>query len=124
VVDIWACQNLQVVPEEFLDLQGASITVNNFIIFIIFKLHTLSLSHSLSLSLYLSLSLCVCVCGNNGVSSCRGSQPIITNTTVEVVVPRALVPVIYGEDGECLKQILQVRSLHLQLMMLIVQVSC
>ncbi|PNY06405.1 KH domain-containing protein at4g18375-like protein [Trifolium pratense] len=37
-----------------------------------------------------------------------GSQPIITNTTVEVVVPRALVPVIYGEDGECLKQILQI----------------
>jgi hypothetical protein len=113
-VDIWACQNLQVVPEEFLDLQGASITVNNFIIFIIFKLHSDSLSLSLSHT----------VCSNNGVLSCRGSQPIITNTTVEVVVPRALVPVIYGEDGECLKQILQVRSLHLQLMMLIVQVSC
>jgi hypothetical protein len=48
VVDIWACQNLQVVPEEFLDLQGASITVNNFIIFIIFKLHSDSLSLSLS----------------------------------------------------------------------------
>jgi hypothetical protein len=38
VVDIWACQNLQVVPEEFLDLQGASITVNNFIIVIIFQI--------------------------------------------------------------------------------------
>ncbi|KAI5403121.1 KH domain-containing protein HEN4 [Lathyrus oleraceus] len=37
-----------------------------------------------------------------------GSLPIITSTTVEVVVPRGLVPVIYGEDGECLKQILQI----------------
>ncbi|CAI8599943.1 unnamed protein product [Vicia faba] len=37
-----------------------------------------------------------------------GSLPIITSTTVEVVVPRALVPVIYGEDGECLRQILQI----------------
>eukprot|EP00262_Sarcandra_glabra_P003815 TRINITY_DN1462_c0_g1_i1.p1 TRINITY_DN1462_c0_g1~~TRINITY_DN1462_c0_g1_i1.p1 ORF type:complete len:702 (-),score=150.80 TRINITY_DN1462_c0_g1_i1:493-2598(-) len=37
------------------------------------------------------------------------SQPaIITNTTVEVVVPRALVPSIYGEDGHCLKQIRQI----------------
>ncbi|KAJ7958855.1 KH domain-containing protein [Quillaja saponaria] len=35
-------------------------------------------------------------------------QPIITSTTVEVVVPRSVVPVIYGEDGECLKQILQI----------------
>lgn len=40
-----------------------------------------------------------------------GSQPaIITNTTVEVVVPSSLVPVINGEDGECLKQIRQVHS--------------
>lgn len=39
----------------------------------------------------------------------RGSQPaIITNTTVEVVVPRSLVPVIYGEEGGCLKQIRQI----------------
>ncbi|PQP95804.1 RNA-binding KH domain-containing protein PEPPER-like [Prunus yedoensis var. nudiflora] len=38
-----------------------------------------------------------------------GSQPaIITNTTVEVVVPSSLVPVINGEDGECLKQIRQI----------------
>ncbi|KAK9270967.1 hypothetical protein L1049_026555 [Liquidambar formosana] len=38
-----------------------------------------------------------------------GSQPaIITNTTVEVVVPRSIVPLIYGEDGGCLKQIRQI----------------
>ncbi|OMO57491.1 hypothetical protein COLO4_35360 [Corchorus olitorius] len=38
-----------------------------------------------------------------------GSQPaIITSTTVEVVVPRSLVPIIYGEDGACLKQIRQI----------------
>nr|AFK42809.1 unknown [Lotus japonicus] len=39
-----------------------------------------------------------------------GNQPIITHTsaTVEVVVPRAVVPEIYGEDGECLRQILQI----------------
>ncbi|KAJ8771384.1 hypothetical protein K2173_026561 [Erythroxylum novogranatense] len=34
-------------------------------------------------------------------------QAIITSTTVEVVVPRTLVPVIYGEDGASLKQIRQ-----------------
>lgn len=40
---------------------------------------------------------------------CRGNQPaIITSTTVDVVVPSSIVPVIYGEDGECLKQIRQV----------------
>ena len=40
---------------------------------------------------------------------CRGSHlAIITNTTVEVVVPRTIVPVIYGEDGGCLKQIREV----------------
>lgn len=33
---------------------------------------------------------------------------IITSTTVEVVVPRTVVPVIYGEDGSCLKQICQI----------------
>ncbi|RZC15737.1 KH domain-containing protein HEN4-like [Glycine soja] len=42
-----------------------------------------------------------------------GSQPIITSTTVEVVVPRAVVPVIYGEDGECLKQILQISDANI-----------
>ncbi|KAK7410411.1 hypothetical protein VNO78_01176 [Psophocarpus tetragonolobus] len=42
-----------------------------------------------------------------------GGQPIITSTTVEVVVPRALVPVIYGEDGECLKQILQISDANI-----------
>ncbi|KAK1441405.1 hypothetical protein QVD17_07269 [Tagetes erecta] len=35
-------------------------------------------------------------------------QAIITNTTVEVVVPRTVVPSIYGEDGGCLKQILEI----------------
>lgn len=35
-------------------------------------------------------------------------QAIITNTTVEVVVPRSVVPVIYGEDGGCLKQIREI----------------
>ncbi|ERN09894.1 hypothetical protein AMTR_s00013p00144130, partial [Amborella trichopoda] len=35
-----------------------------------------------------------------------GSQlAIITSTTVEFVVPRAVVPTIYGENGECLKKI-------------------
>lgn len=38
-----------------------------------------------------------------------GSHPaIITNTTMEVVVPRSIVPVIYGEDGGCLKQIREI----------------
>lgn len=38
-----------------------------------------------------------------------GSQSaIITNTTVEVVVPGSIVPSIYGEDGGCLKQIRQI----------------
>ncbi|KAI4337543.1 hypothetical protein L6164_015946 [Bauhinia variegata] len=35
-------------------------------------------------------------------------QPIITSTTIEVVVPCTVVPEIYGEDGECLKQIRQI----------------
>ncbi|XP_034677188.1 RNA-binding KH domain-containing protein RCF3-like [Vitis riparia] len=35
-------------------------------------------------------------------------QAIITSTTVEVVVPRSLVPSIYGEDGGCLRQIRQI----------------
>ncbi|KAJ9166403.1 hypothetical protein P3X46_021167 [Hevea brasiliensis] len=33
---------------------------------------------------------------------------IITSTTVQVVIPRSVVPVIYGEDGSCLKQIHQI----------------
>ncbi|KAE8651408.1 KH domain-containing protein HEN4 [Cucumis sativus] len=38
-----------------------------------------------------------------------GNSPaIITSTTVEVVVPRNIVPVICGENGECLKQIRQI----------------
>ncbi|XP_062158308.1 RNA-binding KH domain-containing protein RCF3-like [Alnus glutinosa] len=38
-----------------------------------------------------------------------GSQStIITSTTLEVVVPSSIVPIIYGEDGECLKQIRQI----------------
>ncbi|KAL0288187.1 UNVERIFIED_CONTAM: RNA-binding KH domain-containing protein RCF3 [Sesamum angustifolium] len=38
-----------------------------------------------------------------------GSQPaIITSTTVEVVVPRFVVPAIYGEDGGCLRQIREI----------------
>ncbi|GAB2293707.1 hypothetical protein Dimus_027920 [Dionaea muscipula] len=38
-----------------------------------------------------------------------GSQPaIITNTTVEVVVPSSVVPSIYGEGGGCLRQIRQI----------------
>ncbi|XP_021721203.1 KH domain-containing protein HEN4-like [Chenopodium quinoa] len=35
-------------------------------------------------------------------------QPVITNTTVDVVVPSSLVPIIYGEDGGCLRQIRQI----------------
>ncbi|XP_042508732.1 KH domain-containing protein HEN4-like [Macadamia integrifolia] len=43
-----------------------------------------------------------------------GSQPaIITNTTMEVVVPRSLVPSIYGEDGGCLKQIRQISGANI-----------
>ncbi|XP_073281682.1 RNA-binding KH domain-containing protein RCF3-like isoform X2 [Primulina huaijiensis] len=38
-----------------------------------------------------------------------GHQPaIITSTSVEVVVPRFVVPAIYGEDGGCLRQILEI----------------
>lgn len=76
------------------------IPVNKLVFFIIFILF-FKLSFVLSISI-LRLFL-----------PCRGSQPIITSTTVEVVVPRAMVPVICGEDGECLKQILQVNPLHL-----------
>lgn len=52
-----------------------------------------------------------CITYINAFSLCSGShQAIITNTTVEVVVPRSAVPAIYGEDGGCLKQI---REVHL-----------
>ncbi|PIN10084.1 PolyC-binding proteins alphaCP-1 [Handroanthus impetiginosus] len=38
-----------------------------------------------------------------------GNQPaVITSTTVEVVVPRFVVPAIYGEDGGCLRQIREI----------------
>ncbi|GFP84111.1 kh domain-containing protein at4g18375 [Phtheirospermum japonicum] len=38
-----------------------------------------------------------------------GNQPaVITNTKVEVVVPRYVVPAIYGEDGGCLRQIREI----------------
>lgn len=33
---------------------------------------------------------------------------VITSTTVEVVVPRSVVPAIYGDDGGCLKQIREI----------------
>lgn len=38
----------------------------------------------------------------------ESQQAIITNTTVEVVVPSSLVPSIYGENGGCLRQIRQI----------------
>ncbi|KAK9070219.1 hypothetical protein SSX86_010619 [Deinandra increscens subsp. villosa] len=38
----------------------------------------------------------------------QAHQAIITNTTVEVVVPRTVVPSIYGEDGGCLNQIREI----------------
>lgn len=38
-----------------------------------------------------------------------GNHPaVITSTTVDVVVPRALVPSIYGEDGGCLRRIREI----------------
>ncbi|KAM7520887.1 hypothetical protein LguiB_019849 [Lonicera macranthoides] len=37
-------------------------------------------------------------------------EAIITNTIVEVVVPRLVVPVIYGEDGGCLKHICEISN--------------
>lgn len=43
------------------------------------------------------------------VHQCRGNQQaVITSTTVEVVVPRFVVPAIYGEEGGCLRQIREV----------------
>ncbi|XP_011017029.1 PREDICTED: KH domain-containing protein At4g18375-like [Populus euphratica] len=44
------------------------------------------------------------IAGFGGVSH----PAIITSTTIEVIVPRTIVPVIYGEDGACLKQIRQI----------------
>ncbi|KAH6837924.1 hypothetical protein C2S53_000393 [Perilla frutescens var. hirtella] len=35
-------------------------------------------------------------------------QAVITSTTVEVVVPRFVVPAIYGEEGGCLRQIREI----------------
>ncbi|PKA65980.1 KH domain-containing protein [Apostasia shenzhenica] len=38
-----------------------------------------------------------------------GNQPaVITRTTVDVVVPRSVVPSIYGEDGDCLRRIREI----------------
>ncbi|KAG6402617.1 hypothetical protein SASPL_134819 [Salvia splendens] len=37
-----------------------------------------------------------------------GNQPVITSTTVEVVVPRFVIPAIYGEEGGCLRQIREI----------------
>ncbi|CAI9753515.1 unnamed protein product [Fraxinus pennsylvanica] len=43
-----------------------------------------------------------------------GNHPaIITSTTVEVVVPRSVVPAIYGEDGECLRQIREISDANI-----------
>lgn len=51
---------------------------------------------------------------NGGFGSGSGSQAaIITNTTVEVVVPRAIVPSIYGEEGSSLKQIRQISGANI-----------
>ncbi|CAK7347345.1 unnamed protein product [Dovyalis caffra] len=44
------------------------------------------------------------ISGFGGVSH----PAIITSTTIEVIVPRTIVPVIYGEDGACLRQIRQI----------------
>ncbi|XP_062099241.1 KH domain-containing protein HEN4-like isoform X2 [Humulus lupulus] len=45
------------------------------------------------------------------------SQPaIITSSTVEVVIPHSVVPAIYGEDGECLKQIRQISDAKITIM--------
>lgn len=45
---------------------------------------------------------------------CRVNPPaIITSTTIEVVVPRSVVPAIYGEDGGCLRQIREVHYWNL-----------
>ncbi|KAL3617847.1 hypothetical protein CASFOL_038168 [Castilleja foliolosa] len=44
-----------------------------------------------------------------GFGGFTGNQPaVITNTKVEVVVPRHVVPAIYGEGGGCLRQIREI----------------
>ncbi|GER30018.1 xylulose kinase, partial [Striga asiatica] len=46
-----------------------------------------------------------------------GNQPaVITNTAVEVVVPRFVVPAIYGEDGGCLRQIREISEANVTIM--------
>ncbi|CAA0806819.1 RNA-binding KH domain-containing protein [Striga hermonthica] len=46
-----------------------------------------------------------------------GHQPaVITNTAVEVVVPRFVVPAIYGEDGGCLRQIREISDANVTIM--------
>ncbi|OAY84246.1 RNA-binding KH domain-containing protein RCF3-like [Ananas comosus] len=43
-----------------------------------------------------------------GGFSGANQPPVITNTTVDVVVPRSLVPSLYGEDGGCLRRIREI----------------
>lgn len=102
----WACQILRdPTKEEFQVLEGTYIVVltpsppNSSIIMVLgFKLFIYGVvMNSFIMFLYLYM--------------CRVSHPtIITSNTVEVIVPRTLVPIIYGEDGACLKQIRQVYS--------------
>lgn len=51
---------------------------------------------------------------------CSGSQPAPI-TSVDVFVPRSLVPSIYGEDGGCLKRI---REVCLIIMLLHIKLIC
>lgn len=45
-----------------------------------------------------------------------GSQPaLITSTTVEVIIPRSLIPVLSGEDDGCLKQIREISDAKITL---------
>ncbi|CAN4092253.1 unnamed protein product [Withania somnifera] len=47
--------------------------------------------------------------GPRNIGGFGGGHPaVITNTTVEVVVPRSVVPAIYGEGGGCLRQICEI----------------
>ncbi|XP_062097284.1 RNA-binding KH domain-containing protein RCF3-like [Humulus lupulus] len=45
-----------------------------------------------------------------------GQSAVVSSTTVEVVVPHSVVPAIYGEDGECLKQIRQISDANITIM--------
>uniref|UniRef100_A0A803NGC6 K Homology domain-containing protein n=1 Tax=Cannabis sativa TaxID=3483 RepID=A0A803NGC6_CANSA len=45
-----------------------------------------------------------------------GPPAVVSSTTVEVVVPHSVVPAIYGEDGECLKQIRQISDANITIM--------